>query len=68
MLTDSGKNEVVLEYDGRIIALEVKSGTYGKMHGMGAFCRKFKPEKVILVGESGISWQEFLKLDPISLF
>ena len=65
-----GNHEVdfVLEYDGRIIALEVKSGTSGKTHGMGAFSRKFNPEKSILVGEGGIPWQEFLRLDPVNLF
>jgi len=60
--------DFVLEYDGRIIALEVKSGTSGKTQGMGVFSRKFKPEKSMLVGEAGIPWQEFLKMDPISLF
>jgi predicted AAA+ superfamily ATPase len=60
--------DFVLEIDGRNIALEVKSETYTKAHGLGAFARKFKPEKTILVGEAGIPWQEFLKLDPLSLF
>ncbi len=65
-----GNHEVdfILEYDGRIIALEVKSGTPGKTHGMDAFSRKFKPEKSILVGEGGIPWQEFLRLNPVNLF
>ncbi len=62
------KVDFILEYDGRIIALEVKSGTPGKTHGMDAFSRKFKPEKSILVGEGGIPWQKFLKLDPVNLF
>jgi predicted AAA+ superfamily ATPase len=60
--------DFVLEYNGRIIALEIKSRVYSKAHGMGAFARKFLPEKTIVVGKSGIPWQEFLKLDPISLF
>jgi len=60
--------DFVLEFDGRIIALEVKSGTFAKAQGLGAFARKFKPEKTIVVGKSGIPWQQFLKLDPISLF
>jgi predicted AAA+ superfamily ATPase len=65
-----GDHEVdfILEYDGRIIAFEVKSGSYSKIRGMGAFGKKFKPEKTILVGEAGIPWQEFLKLNPLSLF
>jgi len=60
--------DFVLEFDGRIIALEVKSGTFAKAQGLGAFARKFKPEKTIVVRKSGIPWQQFLKLDPISLF
>jgi predicted AAA+ superfamily ATPase len=60
--------DFILEYDNRIIALEVKSGSPGKMRGMDAFSRKFNPEKSILIGEGGIPWQEFLRSDPFNLF
>ena len=60
--------DFVMEYHGNVIALEIKSGAYGKARGMGAFSRKFKSSKSILIGEAGIPWQEFLRLDPVGLF
>ena len=65
-----GNHEVdfVMELNNRIIAIEVKSGSSGKLTGMGAFTRMYQPEKTFLVGSSGIPWQEFLRIDPITLF
>jgi predicted AAA+ superfamily ATPase len=60
--------DFVMEYKGEVLSLEIKSGTYGKARGLGAFSRRFKTAKAILVGETGIPWQEFLKMDPLSLF
>jgi len=60
--------DFVMEYGGRIIALEVKSGSSRKMQGLDAFSKRFNPVKSILVGAEGIPWQEFLKFDPISLY
>lgn len=60
--------DFVLEQRGRVIALEVKSGRGGGTKGMKTFDEQFHPEKVLLVGRAGISWQEFLSIDPIDLF
>ena len=35
---------------------------------MEMFRRMFDPKKVLLVGNSGIAWQEFLQIDPTELF
>jgi len=35
---------------------------------MDAFSRIYKPHKVLLVGDKGISWEEFLSMDPERLF
>jgi hypothetical protein len=35
---------------------------------MQAFSKKFSPEKVLLVGDDGLAWQEFLELNPKELF
>lgn len=65
-----GNKEVdfVLEKNGKIIALEVKSGRRGENTGMSAFADKFHPEKVLLVGTGGIPYEEFLKINPKALF
>lgn len=60
--------DFVLEQRGRVIALEVKSGRGRGTKGMKTFDEQFHPEKVLLVGRAGISWQEFLSIDPIDLF
>ncbi len=65
-----GNHEVdfVLEHKGKVIGLEIKSGHTQHASGMAAFVRQFKPDKVLLVGNSDIPWQEFLELEPLELF
>jgi predicted AAA+ superfamily ATPase len=63
-------NEIdfVLKKGNKIIGLEVKSGATQKLSGMIAFKKQFKPEKTFLIGTTGLSWQEFLKMNPAELF
>lgn len=60
--------DFVLEKKGKVIGLEVKSGATQKASGMEAFQREHKPDKILLVGNSGVPWQEFLKVTPSSIF
>lgn len=60
--------DFVLEKKGKVIGLEVKSGATQRASGMEAFKKEHKPNKILLVGNSGVTWQEFLKISPISLF
>jgi predicted AAA+ superfamily ATPase len=65
-----GNDEIdfVIEKNGTAIGLEVKSNKGKNVNGMMAFKNKFNPEKNLLIGESGIPWTEFIKIDPIQLF
>lgn len=45
-----------------------KGGATQKAPGMEAFKKQHKPDKVLLVGNSGIPWQKFLKSSPAQLF
>jgi predicted AAA+ superfamily ATPase len=65
-----GDREVdfVMERKGRLIALEVKSAPSGVMPGMEAFRQRFHPDKVYLIGPSGIPWEELLGVDAEELF
>lgn len=65
-----GNQEVdfVLEKGGKVIGLEVKSGGVQSRSGITVFKNKFDPFKILLVGESGIPWQEFLQMNPVDLF
>ncbi len=65
-----GNDEVdfVLQRGGQVVGLEVKSGRSQGAPRMVAFSRKVAASKVLLVGQSGIPWAEFLQADPLQLF
>jgi len=60
--------DFVIERKGKVIGLEVKSGAAAATTGMTAFKNKFNPDKVLLIGNAGLPWQDFLTLNPVSLF
>lgn len=60
--------DFVIEKKGKVIGLEVKSGASQSSAGIIAFKKKVNPDKVLLVGNSGIRWQDFLKMNPVELF
>ena len=63
-------NEIdfVLERGESVIGLEVKSGARNRVAGRDAFQKHCHASKIILVGESGIPWEELLRIDPEDLF
>ena len=66
-----GNDEVdfVIEHRSKTVAIEVKSGTIrNNLAGMENFRRQFEPTKLLLVGQTGLSWQEFLTINPLELF
>lgn len=62
-------NEVdfVLTGKGKSVGIEVKSNGEARTKGMDAFQKTFRPDKILLVGDSGMPWQEFLTIDPLQL-
>ena len=60
--------DFIIERSGKVIGLEVKSGAASATSGMSAFKNKFKPHKILLIGNSGIPLKDFLLINPISLF
>lgn len=60
--------DFVLEKKGKVIGIEVKSGGVESRSGLTAFKKKFDPNKILLIGNSGIPWQDFLQLNPGELF
>lgn len=60
-----GNKEVdfVLARGEKILALEVKSGSTRGRSGLDAFRKLYPTAKVMLTGEGGVPWQEFLKMD-----
>ncbi len=65
-----GNDEVdfVLEKNGKIVAIEVKSNQASITKGMTAFKKKYNPDKMLLVGAAGLAWEDFLLIRPEELF
>ena len=60
--------DFVLEHKGRVLALEVKSGHNIRAAGMAQFRKYYPDAKIMLVGNGGIPWEEFLLINPMELF
>jgi predicted AAA+ superfamily ATPase len=62
-----GNDEIdfVVKKGASILGIEVKSGLKSSNSGMGAFKKLYPKATTILVGQSGIPWQEFISL-PLS--
>jgi uncharacterized protein len=60
--------DFVIEGKKKVIGLEVKSGASQAGSGMAAFQKQFTPDKVLLIGNTGMPWQTFLQMNPIELF
>jgi predicted AAA+ superfamily ATPase len=60
--------DFVLEKNEKVIGIEVKSGKTQTAKGMEAFKKEFNPHKILLVGKTGLPWEEFLAVNPATLF
>jgi len=67
---NNGAYEVdyVIEKGNKIIAIEVKSGKDSVNKGLDLFDREFHPSGLFLVGTDGISFENFLSMNPVELF
>ncbi len=65
-----GNDEVdfIVRKNKKIIAIEVKSGVTRRLSGMKAFTNRYKADKILLIGDSGIHWKDFLNLNPGDIF
>jgi predicted AAA+ superfamily ATPase len=59
--------DFVIANKGKLIGIEVKTNQTASTKGMVAFQKTFNPDKILLIGDSGLPWQEFLLLDPSGL-
>jgi len=60
--------DFILERQGKIVAIEVKSSISKNKKGMDAFKKKFSPHKVYFIDNKSLSWSDFLKINPLDLF
>jgi predicted AAA+ superfamily ATPase len=60
--------DFVIQKRGQVLGIEVKIGVIQRAMGMAAFQKEFSPNKIMLIGDSGLSCEEFLQINPNSLF
>ncbi|MDE5870188.1 MAG: DUF4143 domain-containing protein, partial [Muribaculaceae bacterium] len=60
--------DFILKKKDTLIAVEVKSNAEKNTKGLDKFKEKFDPERAFIVGDGGISTEEFLSMDLRSLF
>ena len=66
---DESDKEVdfIIDNDGELTAIEVKSGRRGMNSGLPAFVEAFHPKRAFVVGTGGVSLEDFLCCDIESL-
>lgn len=60
--------DFILRKKGTIVALEVKSNAEKRTEGLEMFNRLFQPTASFIIGDGGISAEEFLSMDITTLF
>lgn len=60
--------DYILQKNGKLIAIEVKSNNESHTAGLDAFNQRFHPQSIIIVGQSGMSAEDFLSISPSLLF
>ena len=60
--------DFVIERNGKLIGIEVKSTVLRNKRGMIAFNKKFNPLKTIIIDGKNLPWHEFIRLKPEEIF
>jgi predicted AAA+ superfamily ATPase len=60
--------DFIVEYHGRIVAIEVKSTYKGNRKGLTEFTRRYNPDRVYYIDNRSLTWQEFLTIELTELF
>ncbi len=55
--------DFIIDNDGELTAIEVKSGRRGMNSGLPAFIEAFHPKRAFVVGTGGVSLEDFLSCD-----
>jgi predicted AAA+ superfamily ATPase len=65
---NSKEVDFVMEQNGKVIGLEVKSGKDSSNAGLSLFVEKFRPAHVFTIGTDGIALEDFFSMNPARLF
>jgi len=59
--------DFIIQYKDQYVALEVKQ-SQGKISGLKAFQKSFKPHKVYQLSDQGLTWKQLISMNPRELF
>lgn len=60
--------DFIVEYQGDVVAIEVKSGRRGMNSGLPEFERRYHPYRSFVVGTDGVPFETFFQMDLTTLF
>ena len=60
--------DFIIRKKGTVIAIEVKSNAEKNTQGLDVFRKRFSPKSAFIVGDGGISAEDFLSMDITNLF
>ncbi|HRW76194.1 MAG TPA: AAA family ATPase [Saprospiraceae bacterium] len=60
--------DFVLSRGDEVLAIEVKSGQYRQAVSFSSFRKRFPQARTMVIGHTGMPWEEFLSIPPESLF
>ena len=60
--------DFIIRKKGTVIAIEVKSNAEKNTQGLDVFRKRFSPKSTFIVGDGGISAEDFLSMDITNLF
>lgn len=60
--------DFILERGGKLVAIEVKSNGIENKKGIAEFRKLYPVTRILIVGKTGIPWEEFLTYNPLELF
>lgn len=64
----SDEVDFIVEYQGDVVAIEVKSGRRGMNSGLPEFVRRYHPHRSFVAGTDGIPFATFFQMDLTTLF
>jgi len=60
--------DFVIEKNGIVVGLEVKSGKDSTNNGLSVFSKQFSPKHIFTIGTDGIAFEDFFTINPKSFF
>lgn len=60
--------DYIMEYNNKIISIEVKSSVSKSSKGLYEFKKRYNPHKSLIIEKNGLQWNDLIKIDPRELF